>query len=109
MAMRVAMVLVGSVDVWTVVMMTTGAVGRYHLDASGRNSRPHDAGVREKVIDAERAQRGPQRFDRHACVHERAEQHVARCARKTLDVHHPRHGPSLDSLMEQYSTSARTR
>ncbi len=61
------------------------------------------------VVHAKRAQRGAQRLNRYPGVDEGAEQHVAGRARETLDVHHPRHGPSLDSLMERSSTSARTR
>src|SRR5687767_11758835 len=112
----VAMTVSVSVIRRMVVMMrvrlgraSRSAGGGHDLDARGGDSRTHHARLRHRVAHAKRAQRGPQRLNRYAGVHEGPQQHVAGRARETLDVHHARHGPSLDSLMEQYSTSARTR
>jgi hypothetical protein len=57
-----------------------------HDDAGGRDARADDARDFQVVIDGQLPERGPQDVEGQARVEERAEQHVARRARRALDV-----------------------
>ena len=106
MIVVVMMVMVTMTGIVVMVMMVLLVPD---LEVSRSDARSDNSRDLDVMVDTQTAECLSQCLHRQTGVEERRQQHVAGRARETLDVHHPRHGPSLDSLMEQYSTSARTR
>ena len=71
-----------------------------HLYVRGRHARAQDLAHTQLVTDAKAAECLAQPLDRQPRIDERAEDHVARGAGKTIEVEHARHqspfGPSIE-------------
>ena len=77
-----------------IVLMVAGVIVRVLVDGELRRRHPgaHDARrVDVRVAERERPERARQRVERHPGVEERAERHVPREARETVEVQNPRH------------------
>ncbi len=86
--------MIVTIIVAMIVLMVAGVIVRVLVDGELRRRHPgaHDAGrVDVRVAERERSQRARQRVERHPGVEERAERHVPREARETVEVQNPRH------------------
>lgn len=90
--------------VLVMVMMMVVAVmrltGRTDFDVNRRHTCTEHASGVHVVADTQLPEGGAQRVERQAGIKQGAEEHVARRAGKTIEVHHPRHGRILDSLSD---------
>jgi hypothetical protein len=83
-------------------MATSARPAAIHdLEVRRRDARAHDRRDAQVVLDAQAAERLAEAFDGETCIEKRAEQHVARRARKAVQVHHTRHQKSPASFIEQ--------
>ena len=84
-----------------VMMIGVVAGARHQLDVRRADVRAEHFSGLQLVSDSEAAQRLLQSVERQPGIEKRAEHHVACRARKTIEVHHPRHESHPDSFIEQ--------
>jgi hypothetical protein len=101
MAVMLVVMVVMAVPVIVVMSVPCRTGGRPDIDMNGRHTGSQHARRVDLVPDAQVAEGRAQVVNGQARVQQRAEQHVAGGAGETIEVHHPRHGRILDSLIDR--------